>query len=71
MQLYKFEAVINENKKVSVVVVAKDDEKAFARAEVEIEANYLKKPSIEELTLTEKKRTSAGAGFVIENEVIT
>ncbi|MDQ0256608.1 hypothetical protein J2S74_004030 [Evansella vedderi] len=66
MQIYRFEGIINETKKVTVIVAAKDDDAAFDRAEIEIESNYLKKPVIEELTLLEKKKLTSGGGFVIE-----
>jgi hypothetical protein len=65
MQLFRFEVETDE-RTVHVVVVAADEEAAFATAELEVEKNFLKLPTISSVTLLEKKPIRKSAGFVIE-----
>ncbi|WP_332691403.1 DUF3906 family protein [Halalkalibacter lacteus] len=65
MQLFRFEIETNE-RSVHVVVVAEDEESAFATAELEVEKNFLKLPTISSITLLEKKPVRKSAGFVVE-----
>jgi hypothetical protein len=68
MYLYRFEAVIDE-RIVPIVIVANDDEKAFKLVDSEIEKFYIKKPSVNELLLYEKKKIGQSGGYVLDVEV--
>lgn len=63
MYLYRFQVRLLD-KIVTVIVVAKNEEKAFATAEIEVEKHYLQLPQIEEIILVEKKPIHASGGFV-------
>lgn len=65
MRLYKFEAQINGDHAVGIVVAAESETAAFDTAETELEKAYLKTPLIEELSLTDTRIIRKNAGFVI------
>ncbi|HDX9622128.1 TPA: DUF3906 family protein [Bacillus anthracis] len=64
MDLYRFEAVL-ENSIVPIVVVAQSEEQAFKLAEIELEKHFLPLPEVKEISLFEKKKIRKGAAFVI------
>ncbi|GAA4703406.1 DUF3906 family protein [Brevibacillus fulvus] len=65
--LYKLEAVLEEERLLTVVVLATSDEKAFQTAENNILRHTVKPPQIKELSLVEKKPLGRhGVGYVIE-----
>jgi len=68
MKLYRFEARINRERDVFIVVAAEDEATAFDVAEVELEKSYLKTPIIEELSLMDTRMIGKHAGFVIGHE---
>lgn len=68
MRLYRFEARINREQDVAIVVVAENEEKAFDAAEIELEKSYLKTPNIEELSLMDTRIVNKQAAFVIGHE---
>jgi hypothetical protein len=66
MNLYHFKVLINGDE-VTVIVVAENDEQAFKRAEIEVEASFLKLPDIKEIVLLERKKVaSKGTAFVVK-----
>jgi hypothetical protein len=66
MNLYHFKVLINSDE-VTVIVVAENDEQAFKRAEIEVEASFLKLPDIKEIVLLERKKVaSKGTAFVVK-----
>jgi hypothetical protein len=66
MNLYHFNVFI-ESVDITVIVVAENDEQAFKRAELEVEASFLKLPEIKEIVLLERKKvTNRGVGFVVK-----
>jgi len=65
--LYKLEAVLEEGKLLTVVVIAKSDERAFSTAENNILRHTVAPPQIKELSLVEKKPLGRqGVGYVVE-----
>ncbi|MDF2678934.1 MAG: hypothetical protein K0R47_124 [Brevibacillus sp.] len=65
--LYKLEAVLEEGRLLTVVVLAQSDERAFSTAENNILRHTVAPPKIKELSLVEKKPIGRqGAGYVIE-----
>ncbi|WP_179298886.1 DUF3906 family protein [Evansella halocellulosilytica] len=68
MKLYRFEAVINKEEHVHIVIAADGESTAFDAAEVELEKGYLKMPVIEELSLIETRRIGKKAGFVLRSQ---
>lgn len=66
MYLYQFNVRLVDDA-LTVIVVAKDEEKAFVTAEMEVEKHFLKLPKIKEITLIEKKPIRASGGFVCRN----
>ncbi|RXJ04082.1 DUF3906 family protein [Anaerobacillus alkaliphilus] len=67
MNLYHFKVLITEFNEITVVVAAENDEQAFKRAEIEVEASFLKLPEIKEIVLTERKKISnKGTAFVVK-----
>ncbi|PYZ91722.1 hypothetical protein CR194_19060 [Salipaludibacillus keqinensis] len=68
MKLYRFEARVNKEKNVHIVVAAEDEATAFNVAEVELEKSYLQTPIIEELSLYDTRIITKHAGFVIGHE---
>lgn len=66
MNLYHFKVFVDSGE-ITVIVAAENDEQAFIRAELEVEANYLKLPVIKEIVLHERKKiTSKGTAFVVK-----
>lgn len=65
MDLYRFEAVLENSIVPIVVVVAESEEKAFKMAEIELEKHFLPLPEVKEIALFEKKKIRKGAAFVI------
>ncbi|HDR4664654.1 DUF3906 family protein [Bacillus anthracis] len=67
MDLYRFEAVLENSivPIVVVVVVAESEEKAFKMAEIELEKHFLPLPEVKEIALFEKKKIRKSAAFVI------
>ncbi|XEC93228.1 DUF3906 family protein [Paenibacillus tarimensis] len=65
MFLYKIEIEI-ENKLAYLIVLAENDEKAFAAVEGNTAKHYIKSPDIRSTVIVEKKRPEAGNGYVIE-----
>lgn len=66
MNLYYFK-VITDQEEITVVVVAESDDQAFKRAEIEVEASFLKLPNIKEIVLLERKKvTNRGTAFVVK-----
>jgi hypothetical protein len=65
--LYKLEAVLEEGRLLTVVVLAQSDERAFSTAENNILRHTITPPRIKELSLVEKKPIGRqGVGYVIE-----
>lgn len=65
--LYKLEAVLEEGRLLTVVVIAKSDERAFSTAENNILRHTVAPPHIKELSLVEKKPLGRqGVGYVVE-----
>ncbi|MGG1663569.1 DUF3906 family protein [Brevibacillus sp. NRS-1366] len=65
--LYKLEAVLEEGRLLTVVVIAKSDERAFSTAENNILRHTVAPPRIKELSLVEKKPLGRqGVGYVLE-----
>ncbi|HDR3956658.1 TPA: DUF3906 family protein [Bacillus anthracis] len=56
MDLYRFEAVLENSIVPIVVVVAESEEKAFKMAEIELEKHFLPLPEVKEIALFEKRR---------------
>ncbi|HDR5281252.1 TPA: DUF3906 family protein [Bacillus anthracis] len=65
MDLYLFEAVLENSIVPIVVVVAESEEKAFKMAEIELEKHFLPLPEVKEIALFEKKKIRKSAAFVI------
>lgn len=66
MNLYYFK-VLTDQEEITVVVVAESDDQAFKRAEIEVEASFLKLPKIKEIVLQERKKvTNRGTAFVVK-----
>lgn len=64
MDLYRFEAVLeNSIVPIVVVVVAESEEKAFKMAEIELEKHFLPLPEVKEIALFEKKEDSKKRGL--------
>jgi len=65
--LYKLEAELEEGRLLTVVVLAKSDERAFSTAENNILRHTVAPPKIKQLSLVEKKPIGRqGVGYVIE-----
>ncbi|KQL45600.1 hypothetical protein AN963_11080 [Brevibacillus choshinensis] len=65
--LYKLEAVLEEGRLLTVVVLAQSDERAFSTAENNILRHTVAPAKIKELSLVEKKPVGRqGVGYVIE-----
>lgn len=65
--LYKLEAVLEEGRLLTVVVIAKSDERAFSTAENNILRHTVAPPKIKELSVVEKKPLGRqGVGYVVE-----
>lgn len=65
--LYKLEAVLEEGRLLTVVVIAKSDERAFSSAENNLLRHTVSPPRIRELSLVEKKPIGRqGVGYVVE-----
>lgn len=66
MNLYHFKVLIGQEE-ITVIVVAESDDQAFKRAEIEVEASFLKLPEIKEIVLLERKKvTNKGTAFVVK-----
>ena len=65
--LYKLEAELEEGRLLTVIVIAKSDERAFSTAENNILRHTVAPPRIKELSLVEKKPLGRqGVGYVVE-----
>ncbi|MFM1651438.1 DUF3906 family protein [Brevibacillus sp. B_LB10_24] len=65
--LYKLEAVLEQERLLTVVVIASSDEKAFSSAENNILRHTIAPMAIKQLSLVEKKPLGRqGVGYVIE-----
>lgn len=65
--LYKLEAVLEEERLLTIVVIAQTDERAFSSAENHLLRHTVTPPRIKELGLVEKKALGRqGVGYVIE-----
>lgn len=65
--LFKLEAELEEGRLLTVVVIAKSDERAFSTAENNILRHTVAPPRIKQLSLVEKKPIGRqGVGYVIE-----
>ncbi|MFD2370780.1 DUF3906 family protein [Brevibacillus sp. GCM10020057] len=65
--LYKLEAELEEGRLLTVIVLAKSDERAFSAAENNILRHTVAPPRIKQLSLVEKKPVGRqGVGYVIE-----
>ncbi|ATF14810.1 DUF3906 family protein [Brevibacillus porteri] len=70
--LYKLEAVLEEGRLLTVVVIAKTDERAFTSAENNLMRHTIVPPRIRELSLVEKKPFGRqGVGYVVETSTFT
>ncbi|ALS28975.1 DUF3906 family protein [Paenibacillus cisolokensis] len=65
MMLYKIEIQFPEQK-AYLVLLAENDQKAFAALEAHIDRHYLKAPGPYEAAIVEKKRPEPGSGYLIE-----
>ncbi|WP_199622091.1 DUF3906 family protein [Paenibacillus alkalitolerans] len=65
MYLYKIEMESDRGECVAIVL-AEDDEKAFAAAEEHLQRHYVAMPAIRSSTIVEKKRSAKGAGYIID-----
>lgn len=65
--LYKLEAILEEGRLLTVVVIANSDERAFGTAENNLLRHTVSPPRIKELSLVEKKPIGRqGVGYVVE-----
>ncbi|MFY0542635.1 DUF3906 family protein [Brevibacillus sp. H7] len=65
--LYKLEAVLAENRLLTVIVIASSDEKAFTSAENHLLRHTVTPPKVEQLSIVEKKPLGrSGVGYVVE-----
>lgn len=65
--LYKLEAVLEEGRLLTVVVIANSDERAFRFAENNLLRHTIAPPRLAELSLVEKKPLGRqGVGYVVE-----
>lgn len=65
--LYKLEAILEEEKLMTIIVVADSDEKAFTYAENNLVRHTIAPPKIKELSIVQKKLMQrGGVGYVIE-----
>ncbi|UFJ39210.1 DUF3906 family protein [Brevibacillus humidisoli] len=66
MFLYKLEVITQSAGPFVAVVLADSDEKAFSYAESQLNRQHLIPPTIQEISLVEKKRVEKGKGYVIQ-----
>ena len=66
MFLYRIEITMPDAK-VSFIVLAESDAKAFDYAEAHLVRHYIKPPEVLEMVLLEKKRTEKGSGYIVES----
>ncbi len=65
--LYKLEAVLEENKLMTIIVMADSDAKAFTYAENNLLRHTIAPPRVKELSIVQKKpMTRGGVGYVVE-----
>jgi len=65
--LYKLEAVLSEQRLLTVIVTAQSDEKAFSSAENQLLRHTIAPPIVEQLSIVEKKPLGRnGVGYVVE-----
>lgn len=65
--LYKLEAVLADEKLMTIIVVADADEKAFTYAENHLLRHTIVPPTVKELSIVQKKPMQrGGVGYVVE-----
>lgn len=65
--LYKLEAVLADEKMMTIIVVADADEKAFTYAENNLLRHTIVPPKVKELSIVQKKLIQrGGVGYVVE-----
>ncbi len=65
--LYKLEAVLAEQRLLTVIVIANSDERAFTSAENQLLRHTVVPPKVEQLSIVEKKPLGrSGVGYVVE-----
>jgi len=65
--LYKLEAVLSEQRLLTVIVTAQSDEKAFSSAENQLLRHTIAPPIVKQLSIVEKKPLGRnGVGYVVE-----
>jgi hypothetical protein len=65
--LYKLEAVLAEQRLLTVIVIAQTDERAFSSAENQLLRHTIVPPKVEQLSIVEKKPLGrSGVGYVVE-----
>ncbi|PWK11251.1 uncharacterized protein DUF3906 [Tumebacillus permanentifrigoris] len=68
MYLYKLEAKGKGFSDAHVIVLAEDEEKAFAAADELLQRNALALIEVQEIAIVEKKRAEKANGYVVEVE---
>lgn len=67
LYLYKLEAVLADEKLMTIIVVADADEKAFTYAENNLLRHTIVPPKVKELSIVQKKLMErGGVGYVVE-----
>lgn len=65
MYLYKLEITLDQ-RVVSLIVAADDDNKAFSYVESHLTRHFVSMPQPKEIALVEKKRLNPGSGYIVE-----
>ncbi|WP_050615587.1 DUF3906 family protein [Bacillus testis] len=65
--LYRFDVSLG-HKDVTAIITAENDEAAFAHLDVELEKFYLRNPSVQGVTLREKKRLGKQSGYILDED---
>ncbi len=67
LYLYLIEVKLT-NKIVHIVTMAENEEKAFTELDAQLQMHYIRTPEIVEAAILQKKRTGAGAFFIVDPE---
>ena len=69
MFMYRLEVELSDQK-IAMVVIADSDEKAFDYVEASLDRHFIKKPTVIEAAILEKKRLEKGSAYIIESEML-
>jgi hypothetical protein len=67
MHLYKLEIEL-ETQMTYLLVVAESDEKAFGYIDEHLAQHFVKRPTVKEASIIQKKSLRAGQGYIIETQ---